>query len=133
MNELLFNLLKQSAMKTNVKMNCKNCGAENLVELDQLLVKNFEQSIRVQLQTELFKRESELNQQKEEYKLLSEQLSKEKEDVDQLVNSRVKSMVQSREEALKESIRKEINEEKTNQLQELENELVKKSVQLREL
>ena len=45
----------------------------------------------------------------------------------------MKATLHSKEEQIKESIRKELNEEKSNQLQELENELIKKSSQLKEL
>jgi hypothetical protein len=121
--------------KTNVKVKwkCKNCSTENEQELDQLLVSNFENAIKNELQAELQKRESELDEKKKEFNEMSQQLEKEKEDVDALVNSRVKTMLLSKEEAMKDLIRKEINEEKSTQLQELENELIKKSAQLREL
>lgn len=118
-------------MKTKMKMNCPNCKTE--INVDELLVQQFEQSIKKDLETELQKRESELNQKQNEYNELHRQLAKEKEEVDELVNSRVRSQLSSKEEAMKELIRKEINEEKTLQLQELENELIKKSSQLKEL
>lgn len=116
--------------KMNIQMNCPNCG--NNIKLDQLLVKEFEQSIRENLEAELSLRESELNQKREEFKILQQQLSKEKEDVDEIVSERVKSLLHSKEEALKESIRKEVSDERANQLQQLEDELIKKSAQLKE-
>jgi len=61
------------------------------------------------------------------------ELTKEKEDVDELVNKKVKSQLLNREEEIKVSIRKEVNDEKVLQLQELENELKRKSSQLVEL
>ena len=62
--------------KTNAKMNCKNCGSE--IDVDELLVSQFEKSIRKDLEKELLKRESELNEQREEHKQLAIQLEKEK-------------------------------------------------------
>lgn len=118
-------------MKTNVQMNCPNCGSS--IKIDEFLVSQFQQSIKKDLEAELMLRESELSKKREEFRTLQQQFHKEKEDLDELVNSRVKSLVHSKEQALKESIRKEINEEKISQLQELENELVKKSAQLKEL
>ena len=118
-------------MKTKMKMNCPKCG--NSINVDELLVSQFEESIKKDLEAELHKRECELNQKKNEFIELKKQLAKEKEEVDDLVNSRVRSQLLSKEEAMKELIRKEINEEKTLQLQELESELIKKSSQLKDL
>jgi hypothetical protein len=117
-------------MKTNVQ--CKKCGTQNEIDIDQLLVSQFEQGIRKDLEAELLERQSELNEQQEEYQTLFQQLSKDKESVDELVNTRVKSQLHSQEKALKDSIRKEIDEERSAQLQELETELIKKSAQLKE-
>lgn len=118
-------------MKTNVKMKCPSCSAT--INVDELLISQFRDSIKKDLQTELSRREAELNQERADYKLLSEQLSKEKTEIDDIVSQRVKATLHSKEEQIKESIRKELNEEKSNQLQELENELIKKSSQLKEL
>lgn len=119
-------------MKTkSVQIKCKNCGFTN--DLDELLISQFEESIRKDLQTELKKREDELSLQRAEFKKLSQSLEKEKEDIDELIQQRVKSQMKSREESLKDSIRKEIQEEKSMQLQELEEELTRKSKQLIEL
>lgn len=112
-------------------MNCPSCGSN--INVDELLVAQFETSIKKDLEAELLERETELNQKREEYKALSQKLAREKEDVDELVSKRVKTLLLARENSLKETIRKELNDEKSNQLQELENELVKKSAQLREM
>lgn len=117
--------------KSKLKMNCPNCGSN--ISVDELLINQFEESIKKDLMSELQVREAELNQKREEYKQLAKQLSKEKEDVDELVNKRVKQLVQAREESLKNSIQKEVEDEKRMQLQVLEEELIKKSNQLQEL
>lgn len=120
-------------MKTTdkMKMNCPNC--KTIISVDELLVAQFQESIKKDLQEELHLREKELNEEKEEYKQLAIQLSKEKEGVDEMVNSRVKKLLISREETLKASIQKEVEDGKRIQLEELENELTKKSSQLQEL
>lgn len=117
--------------KTKLNMNCPSCGT--VISVDELLVNQFEESIKKDLMNELQARETELNQKREEYKQLSAQLLKEKEDVDELVNARVKHLVNTREEALKASIQKEVEDEKKQQLEELEQELIKKSSQLQDL
>ena len=118
-------------MKTNVQMNCPNCG--NTIKVDELLISQFEQYIKRDLEAQLAVREAELNQKKAEYYQLSKKLEQEKEDIEQQVSLRVKSLLQEREDSLKESIRKEVNDEKERQLQELEGELIKKSKQLQDL
>ena len=119
-------------MKTQkVKINCPEC--KTILDVDELLVSQFEDSIRKDLQSELKRREDELQEQRKEYKEMALELTKEKEDVDELVNKKVKSQLLNREEEIKVSIRKEVNDEKVLQLQELENELKRKSSQLVEL
>ena len=112
-------------------MTCPSC--ETLINVDELLVSQFKQSIKKDLEGELARREAELNQEKNEFKKLSQQLSKDKEEIEEQVNIKVKSLVRQKELALKEAISKEINAEKAQQLRELENELIKKSNQLKEL
>ncbi len=117
--------------KTKLKMNCPNCGDN--ISVDELLINQFEESIKKDLMSELKNREDELRQKREEYNQLAIKLSKEKEDVDELVNQRVKKLVQEREENLKSAIKHEVEEEKRMQLQELEDELIKKSSQLQDM
>lgn len=117
--------------KTNVKMNCPSCHAS--INVDELLVSQFQESIKKDLQLELQHREEELNQDRAEFKKLSIEFAKEKQELEESVQSRVREQILAKEESLKDSIRKEINEEKSLQLQELENELIKKSSQLKDL
>ena len=100
------------------------------MDVDELLVSQFEDSIRKDLQSELRRREEELQEQKNEYRAMSNELDKKQEDIDELVSQKVNSQLQSREQALKNSIRKEVNDEKVKQLEELEEELMRKSSQL---
>ncbi len=117
--------------KTNVKMNCPSCNSE--IDVDEILVKQFRDSIKSDLQAELQQREAELAEKRNEFNQMSKQLALEKEGVEELVSSRVKALLSSKEEAMRETIRKAINEEKSSQLKELENELIKKSLQLKDL
>jgi len=120
-------------MKTQKKVviNCPKC--KTALDVDELLVSQFEESIRKDLQSELQRREEELKEQRKEYQEMSLELQKEKGDIDELVNQKVKSQLLTREEAIKASIRKEVEEEKVKQLQDLEDELTRKSSQLVEL
>jgi len=113
--------------KTNVEVNCPHC--KNLIKVDELLVSQFEQSLKKDLEAEFAKRENEFAKKKNEFDNLSKKLSEEKKQMEELVNSKVKFQVDSKIE----SIRKEVTEEKSLQLQELETELTKKSSQLKDL
>lgn len=118
-------------MKTKIKMNCPNCGS--VINVDELLVSQFEESIKKDLQAELKDKEAELNNEKIELKKLTIQLAKDKEELEISVQEKIKSQLLLKEESLKEAIRKEINDEKSLQLQDLESELIKKSSQLKDL
>ena len=117
-------------MKTSSKrdITCPKCNTT--LSVDELLINQFAQSVREDLETELKVREEKLNQEKKHYAKLQIELSQEKEDVDQLIQQKVKAQLLSREESIRKSIRKEIQEEKSLQLKELENELNAKSAQL---
>ena len=117
--------------KQNVKINCPNCKTR--LDVDELLVSQFEDAIRKDLQSELKRREDELLEQRNEYKELSLQLEKKQDSIDTMVSERVRTLLNSRETELKNSIRKEINDEKVKQLEELEQELMRKTSQLVEL
>jgi len=114
--------------KQQVQLTCTNCGTE--LDVDSLLVTQFEQSIRKDLAAELKEREEQLAEQKHEVQNLSLSLEKEREDLDALVNNKVKSQLLSREQLLRQSIKAEIESEKQIQLTELQDELSKKSKQL---
>ena len=116
---------------TNAKMNCPNCGTE--INVDELLISQFQDSIKKDLESELQIRKEELSQEKMEFKKLSLEFTKEKETLEETIQAKVKAQLSSREESLKEAIRKEINDEKSLQLQDLESELIKKSAQLKDL
>ena len=120
-------------MKTQKKkqLECPNC--KSILDVDELLVSQFEDTIRKDLQAELKRRENELAKQREEYHKLSQNLESEKQNIDDLVSQRVKSQLKEREKNLKNSIIKEVEEEKSQQLEELEQELHKKSAQQIEL
>lgn len=114
--------------KKQVQLTCTNCGTE--LDVDSLLITQFEQSIRKDLATELKEREHQLAEQRQEVQNLSLSLEKEREDLDALVNNKVKSQLLSREQLLRQSIKAEIESEKQLQLTELQEELSQKSKQL---
>jgi hypothetical protein len=111
-------------------ITCPNCKAQ--LDIDAILYETFAESIKQDLQSEIIRRESELNNQKENYLLLSEQLLEEREGIQEQIRQSVKSQVQSKEDALRNSIRQEVQEEKEKALRLLEEELTTKSEQLKE-
>ena len=113
--------------KVKKSISCPNC--QTILDVDELLISQFEDSIRLDLQSELKRREDNLQKKKDEVNALVKNLEDEKDNLDKLVEDRLNS----REESLKEHIKKQIEEEKSLQLEELENELKSKSEQLIEL
>ena len=107
-------------------ITCHNCHTS--IELDKKVIKEFEESIRTELQEEFEQAKHELQQEREEF---SAQLSKQKTDIDDLVNLRVKSLLTNKEAELKAAIHKEVENEKTLQIQTLQDELLSKTAQLR--
>lgn len=117
-------------MKTNVKMQCPNCGGT--INVDEILVSQFKDSIKKDLETELSNREEKFNNQKAAFEVLQQRFDAERKDIDTIVNERVCEQIQKRQEDLRNSIRNEIEAEKQLQLSALEEELMKKSGQLKE-
>jgi hypothetical protein len=114
-----------------MKMNCPNCHTQ--INVDDLLVSQFEESIRLDMQFEMKKREEELNARKEEFSRATAALRKEKEDVEQIVATKVKAQMVQREVAIRNAIRQEISDERSEELANLHEEMKLKSEQLKEL
>lgn len=118
-------------MKTDVKMQCPNCGGT--INVDEILVSQFKDSIKHDLEAELSNRETKFNKQKAAFEVLQQRFDAERKEIDAIVNDRVREQIQKRQEDLRNSIRNEIEAEKQLQLSALEEELVKKSGQLKDL
>lgn len=118
-------------MKTNVKMQCPNCGGT--INVDEILVSQFKDSIKHDLEAELFNRETKFNKQKAAFEVLQQRFDAERKEIDTIVKERVREQIQKRQEDLRNNIRDEIEAEKQLQLQALEEELNKKSAQLKDL
>ncbi len=118
-------------MKTNVKMQCPNCGGT--INVDEILVSQFKDSIKHDLEAELSNRETKFNKQKAAFEVLQQRFDAERKEIDTIVNERVREQIQKRQEDLRNNIRDEIEAEKQLQLQALEEELNKKSAQLKDL
>lgn len=118
-------------MKKNVEMNlsCPNCGSS--IDVDALLVSQFRDSIRKDLTDELRERELELSEQQEEFERMSKSLAKDKADLEKRVQKQVQEHLTSREDEIKKEIKRQIVGETALQLQELEDQLIAKSKQLK--
>jgi hypothetical protein len=107
-------------MKTIVQWKCKFCqeSNENEVDIDQVLVNNFENSIRQTVEENFKQKEILLKKQSTEFENLSKQLAKEKKEVDKLVNSKLKSQLISKEKELSERLERKIKEENLLKMKE---------------
>lgn len=95
----------------NVKMKCPSCGNE--VKVDEILITQFQESIRYDLKKELASREFELID-------LSRQLVKEKKELDQLITQKVESQLLPKEKEITERIEQKVRNENVLQLREKE-------------
>lgn len=121
-------------MKTSVKgksLSCPNCGSS--LNVDELLVSQFRDSIKADLQEELEEREAELQNQKEELEELSAMFENEKLEIEKRIQDQVRMHIQTKEKMIKKEIRLQIEEEQSIQVQELEDELIRKSNQLKSM
>lgn len=112
-------------------LNCPDCGTS--INVDELMINTFRDSIRKDLTKELNRRELDLKSQQQQFNEMSQAFAEDKKHWEQRVKDQVKTEMLSKEEALKADIRKQINEEKALQLQELEDELIRKSGQLKSM
>lgn len=120
--------MKKDVQK-QMQLNCPAC--KTVIDVDTLLVSQFRESIRADLTNELLERELELKEQQMEFNELSLQFAKDKAEMDRKVNAQVQEQLQTREEAIKRRITEEVNNETSLRLQALEDELVRKSTQLK--
>ena len=118
-------------MYTKNKMNCPSCGTS--INVDQILVDQFEQSIRLELESELTSRKKEFESEKKKLDAQTQILRNKLNSVDELVETQIKKTLSDRQKKLTEEIRLQLESEKQLELQELENELSRKSNQLREM
>lgn len=112
-------------------LNCPECGSS--INVDELMINTFRDSIKKDLTDELKSRESDLKSQQQLFNEMSKQFADDKKHWEQRVKEQVETEMLSKEESLKQRIRKEINDEKALELQELENELIRKSTQLKSM
>jgi len=112
-------------------MNCPSCGTS--INVDQILVDQFEQSIRLELESELTSRKKEFESEKKKLDAQTQILRNKLNSVDELVETQIKKTLSDRQKKLTEEIRLQLESEKQLELQELENELSRKSNQLREM
>lgn len=115
-------------MKRNV--NCPFC--QNSIPIDSLVIESFEKEIREKLTLELKSKQEALTAQQEEYNQLLRQVMQKQESVEEHIDSKVQQELLQRQEKLKESITAEVMKEKSDQIQMLEDTLVKKSKELRD-
>jgi hypothetical protein len=118
-------------MKTNKKMQCPKCNAP--IDVDSLLVLQFEESVRKDILLELRERDAEFGEEKRQFAELKKQFEKEKLDIESSVNERVKKQIQIKEDEIRAAIKKQVEEEKSIQLQELEKELIDKTKRIKDL
>jgi hypothetical protein len=118
-------------MKNKLKMKCPEC--KSTIDVDNILVTQFEDSIRDEMQAHFNEQAKELQKEKLHYNSLSKKLHEQKFNLEETVNERVKGIVAQKEKEIKASIVKQVHLETNIQLQALEKELQEKSAKIRDL
>lgn len=113
----------------NKNLNCPECGTQ--IDVDALMISQFRDSIRKDLRDEMNERELELQSKQDEFDEMSRSFAKDKADLEKRVQEQVSEQLSTREAEIKLEIGRKVQEETAIQLQGLEDELVKKSKQLK--
>jgi hypothetical protein len=113
----------------NKNLNCPECGTQ--IDVDALMISQFRDSIRKDLRDEMYEREQELQSKQDEFNEMSKSFAKERADLEKQVQEQVNERMSTREAEIKLEIGRKIQEETAVQLQGLEDELIRKSKQLK--
>lgn len=113
----------------NKNLNCPECGTQ--IDVDALMISQFRDSIRKDLRDEMYEREQELQSKQDEFEEMSKSFAKERADLEKRVQEQVNERMSTREAEIKLEIGRKVQEETAVQLQGLEDELIRKSKQLK--
>lgn len=113
----------------NRSLSCPQCGTH--IDVDALIISQFRDSIRKDLKDEMNEREQELQSKQDEFNEMSKSFEKDKADLDKRVQEQVTEGLSKREAEIKLEIARSVQAETAGQLQELEDQLVAKSKQLK--
>lgn len=108
-------------METTLKLKCPNCSQSFLPT--EAIWQELKTSIQSELHDEIASQRLKLQEEKDNVQRLSFELSAEKQELEKTINLRLKD----RESALREIIEEQLSSEKNEELQLLEEELIKKS------
>lgn len=107
------------------KITCGNCGSP--VSIEDSLLLQFKETIRLDLQNTLRDKEDELLRQQDEYASLSEKLENDRKDLEIIISDRISSKLKSQQQQLTNSIRTQVEKEKEELIAQLEAELDSKA------
>lgn len=116
--------------KTN-SINCPKCGT--VINVSDILYHQVEEQIAKDFEAKNAKNDKDLQKKLKDLQAEKAQLAKDKETVQQQVDSAVKTKLNSEKTKLEKTIRSEINEETSGQILSLKKELDQKSGQVKEL
>lgn len=106
-------------------MTCPNCG--KVIDMNAPLISQFRDSVREDLITEFIKRERDLQNHQIEVNKLTEKLTKEKLEADEIIKNRVKAIIEARQEFYKESVWKKLSAENELKLAALKEKIEQES------
>jgi hypothetical protein len=117
-------------MKGNT-IACDNCG--NVINVDEILVKNTENRIRAQFAAENKKKETDLEKKLDELKRQEAALKAQSKSLEEEAEERVEELLRAEKKQLEIRLKKKLEAENQDRLEMLEEELKEKAEKLKEL
>ena len=117
--------------KEATTVNCPKCGTE--INVSDILYHQVQDQLKKDFETQIAEKEKDYQTKLNGLQAEQAKLDKEKETVQQQVDSAVKTKLGSEKTKLEKTIRQQIDEEKSGQVKSLEEELKQKSEQVQEL
>jgi len=115
--------------KTSI--NCPKCGTE--INVSEILYHQVEKQLKKDFDEKNAKKDKDFQKKLDEFRAEKDKLEKEKETVQQQIDSAVKTKLQSEKLKIEKSIGEKFKEETAEQIRSLQKELDEKSYQVKEL
>lgn len=117
--------------KDNTSINCPKCGAE--INVSEILYHQVQDQLKKDFDAQSAQKDIEYKNKLSELQIEKKKLNKEKESIQQQIDSAVNSKLNTEKSILEKSIGQKLKEETSEQIQTLQKELDEKSNQVKDL
>jgi hypothetical protein len=118
-------------MKTKNTVTCPECKSE--IDVNQILYHQLEEQIKNDYATKSKQKEKEIDEQRQAIDIEKQELVQYKQRINGLIADQVKEGIKTEKINLEKQLREKIMEESSDQMKDMQKELLEKSVQVREL